>query len=151
VAIPADDGEVVPAVIGRIAVDVVLFDGMSRLVADAARVPVRRHEPVCQIGRNTLACFHVTSIACCDFARQSRRARAIARSYRRPPVLSLGVISVELLIIKVVAAVAVTGLAVRVFIWEAAAIAAGFRQLRRQISSGRRGANSGRAGRRSNV
>jgi hypothetical protein len=63
----------------------------------------------------------------------------------------MGIISVELLIIKVVAAVAVTGLAVRVVIWEAAGIAAGFRQFRRQFGGGRNRANSGRARRRSNV
>jgi hypothetical protein len=57
---------------------------------------------------------------------------------------------VELLIIKVVAAVAVTGLAIRVFILEAGGIAASFRQLRRQ-TGGRKNSNSRRARRRSNV
>ena len=40
----------------------VLFDGMARRMADAARVPVRCHKAIRQIARNALALFHVTSI-----------------------------------------------------------------------------------------
>jgi hypothetical protein len=40
---------------------------------------------------------------------------------------------IELLIIKVIAAVAVLGLAIRVCMWEAGSIAAAFKRLRRQI------------------
>jgi hypothetical protein len=70
-------------------------------------------------------------------------------SLRARPSHLWGAFSVELVIIKVIAAVALTGLAARVFIWEAAGIAAGFRQFRRQVGGGRK--NSRRARQRSNV
>lgn len=57
----------------------------------------------------------------------------------------------ELIIIKVIAAVAVAGLAIRVFIWEAGGIAEGIQQFRRRIRVGRRRQNSKGARTSSNV
>src|ERR1700678_4477560 len=51
-AVPANDGQVVPGIVGGIFVDVVFFNRMPRLMTDAARVAVRRHQLVLQLARN---------------------------------------------------------------------------------------------------
>jgi len=44
-----------------IAVDVMFFDGMARLMAHSARVPIRRHEAVGQIAGNSRTFLHLES------------------------------------------------------------------------------------------
>jgi hypothetical protein len=87
------------------------------------------------------AVFFVFQEVSCESARAMKyepKAGLSESSMRlRPTPLSRlifrGIMLIELLIIKVIAAVAVLGLAIRVFIWEAQSIAAAFKRLRRQI------------------
>jgi hypothetical protein len=58
---------------------------------------------------------------------------------------------VELITIKVIAAVAIAGLAIRVFIWEAGSIAEGIQQFRHRLRASRRRQNSKGARTGSNV
>jgi hypothetical protein len=55
--VAADDGEVVPLVVRRIAVDAVLFNEMLLLMADAARVTVHRQEAIAQTAWDTFSVF----------------------------------------------------------------------------------------------
>jgi len=57
VTIAANHREIVPCIICGIAVDVVFFDRLARLVANAARVPVRYHESVFDFDRDVPPAF----------------------------------------------------------------------------------------------
>ena len=62
VTIPAHDSQITPTIVGRIAIDMMLLDRLARLMADAACVPVRRHEAVSDFGGDRAAVFQEKSI-----------------------------------------------------------------------------------------
>ena len=73
VAVPTDNGEVVPCVICGVAVDVMLLNGLPRLVTDTAGVPVRHHEAVFDLDRNGTSPFQKTSITFAELPPVSRQ------------------------------------------------------------------------------